>query len=107
MVISSVKMQWEIILSPTPSIASIHKSRFAVVVLVECWMEAVYYYINGKMLNSTTRIMCFTECGYMAYATHMLDTRSIHAHMHSRSHKILPVIGKILNFLWEKCVTLW
>ena len=28
---------------PTPRIASVHKSRFAEVVLVECWMEAVYY----------------------------------------------------------------
>ena len=28
---------------PTPRIASAHKSRFAEVVLVECWMEAVYY----------------------------------------------------------------
>ena len=28
---------------PTPRIASVHKSGFAEVVLVECWMEAVYY----------------------------------------------------------------
>ena len=28
---------------PTPRIASVHKSRFAEVVLVGCWMEAVYY----------------------------------------------------------------
>ena len=28
---------------PTPRIASAHKSRFVEVVLVECWMEAVYY----------------------------------------------------------------
>ena len=28
---------------PTPRIASVHKSRFAEVVLVECLMEAVYY----------------------------------------------------------------
>ena len=28
---------------PTPRIAFVHKSRFAEVVLVECWMEAVYY----------------------------------------------------------------
>ena len=28
---------------PTPRIASVHKSRFAEVVLVGCWIEAVYY----------------------------------------------------------------
>ena len=28
---------------PTHRIASVHKSRFAEVVLVECWMGAVYY----------------------------------------------------------------
>ena len=28
---------------PTPRIASVHKSRIAEVVLVGCWMEAVYY----------------------------------------------------------------
>ena len=28
---------------PTPRITSVHKSRFAEVVLVGCWMEAVYY----------------------------------------------------------------
>ena len=28
---------------PTPRIASVHKSWFAEVVLVGCWMEAVYY----------------------------------------------------------------
>ena len=39
---------------PTPRIASIHKSRFAVVVLMECWMEAVYYFTNGKNIVSTT-----------------------------------------------------
>ena len=27
---------------PTPRIASVHKSRFAEVVIVGCWMEAVY-----------------------------------------------------------------
>ena len=35
---------------PTPRIASIHKSPFAKVVLMECWMEAVYYYVNDKTL---------------------------------------------------------
>ena len=39
------------ILSPTPRIASVRKSRFAMVVLVECWMEAVYYYVNDKTLD--------------------------------------------------------
>ena len=28
---------------PTPRIASVHKSRIAEVVLVGCWIEAVYY----------------------------------------------------------------
>ena len=28
---------------PTPRITSVHKSRFAEVVLVGCWMEAFYY----------------------------------------------------------------
>ena len=35
----------------TPRIASIHKSQFVVVVLMEYWMEAVYYYVNGKTLH--------------------------------------------------------
>ena len=38
------------IAKPDPRIASIHKSRFATVLLMECWMEAVYYYVNGKTL---------------------------------------------------------
>ena len=36
---------------PTPRIASVHKSRFAEVVLVGCWMEAVYY---GLLLFTIT-----------------------------------------------------
>ena len=36
---------------PTPRIASVHKSRFAEVVLVGCWIEAVYY---GLVLFTTT-----------------------------------------------------
>ena len=35
---------------PTPRIVSVHKSRFAVVMFMECWMEAVYCYFNGKTL---------------------------------------------------------
>ena len=38
---------------PTPRIASVHKSRFAEVVLVGCWMEAVYY---GLLLFTITYI---------------------------------------------------
>ena len=38
---------------PTPRIASAHKSRFVEVVLVECWMEAVYYcLLLRKLLRS-------------------------------------------------------
>ena len=36
---------------PTPRIASVHKSRFAEVVLVGCWIEAVYY---GLLLFTMT-----------------------------------------------------
>ena len=36
---------------PTPRIASVHKSRFAEIVLVGCWMEAVYY---GLLLFTIT-----------------------------------------------------
>ena len=36
---------------PTPRIASVHKSRFAEVVLVGCWIEAVYY---GLLLFTIT-----------------------------------------------------
>ena len=36
---------------PTPRIASVHKSRFAKVVLVGCWIEAVYY---GLLLFTMT-----------------------------------------------------
>ena len=36
---------------PIPRIASVHKFRFAIVVLVECWIETVYYYVNGKTLD--------------------------------------------------------
>ena len=36
---------------PTPRIASVHKSRIAEVVLVGCWMEAVYY---GLLLFTIT-----------------------------------------------------
>ena len=46
-----MKTQWEIMLSPTPRIVSVHKSRFAVVVLVECWIETVYYYVSGNKLD--------------------------------------------------------
>ena len=35
----------------TPRMASVHKSRIAVVVLVECWIEIVYYYVNVKKLD--------------------------------------------------------
>ena len=35
----------------TPRIASVHKSRIAEVVLVGCWMEAVYY---GLLLFTVT-----------------------------------------------------
>ena len=35
---------------PTPRIASIHKSRFSLVVM-QFWMEAIYIYVNGKMLH--------------------------------------------------------
>ena len=44
---------------PTPKIASIHKFRFAVVVLVECWIEAGYCYVNGNTLAQllTRRIL--------------------------------------------------
>ena len=36
---------------PTPRIASVHKSRFAEVVLVGCWIEDVYY---GLLLFTIT-----------------------------------------------------
>ena len=36
---------------PTPRIAPVHKSRIGMVVLVECWIETVYYYVNGKTLD--------------------------------------------------------
>ena len=36
---------------PTPRIASVHKSRFGEVVIVGCWIEAVYY---GLLLFTMT-----------------------------------------------------
>ena len=51
MVILQMKTQWKMILFTTPRIASVHKSRVAVVMLVECWIEAVYNYVNGETLN--------------------------------------------------------
>ena len=73
-------------LDPTPRIESVHKSQIAVVVLVECWIETVYYYVNGKTLDQLYNIYatCFTKRGCMAYVTHKLDMQSIRACKHSR-----------------------
>ena len=86
----------------TPRIASVHKAPFAVVVLVECWIETVYYYVKGKTLGQLLTSCILLNVGCMAYVTHVLDTRSMLDMRWMRA-----VVGKILAFLWEKCVTSW
>ena len=80
-----------------------HMSRFAVVVLMECWMEALYYYGNGKTLYQLHTSKSFTERGYTDHAaihvTYVPDTQSIHARMHNKKYKMLPWLGKY----WISC----
>ena len=36
---------------PTPRVASIYKSQFTVVMLMECWIEAVHCYVSCNTLH--------------------------------------------------------
>ena len=47
----------------TPRIASVHKSQFAMAMLVECWTETVYYY--GILLNLDASRMCMIRDQYV------------------------------------------
>ena len=98
---------------PTPRIASVHKSRFAEVWLVDVgWrlFTTVYYYVNGK-----TRRVHSSDVFYWAwitrtwrdawtiYVTHVIDTRSIRARMQSRRRCILLWLGKYWISRGEMC----
>ena len=47
---------------PTPRIASVHKSHFAVVVLVECLIETVYYYLLSMRFWLKTNSFAMLTC---------------------------------------------
>ena len=76
------------------------------------WFTTVYYYVNGKTrrVHSRGRLLLSVDHVHMASCMDFIrDARAGHAIntcTHAKQKTMYTaVIGKILNFSWEKCVT--
>ena len=76
------------------------------------WFTTVYYYVNGKTrrIHSRGRLLLSVDHAHMAWFMDFIrDARAGHAIntcTHAKQKTMYTaVIGKILNFSWEKCVT--
>ena len=76
------------------------------------WFTTVYYDVNGKTrrVHSRGRLLLSVDHAHMAWCMDFIrDARAGHAIntcTHAKQKTMYTaVIGKILNFSWEKCVT--
>ena len=76
------------------------------------WFTTVYYYVNGKTrrIHSRGRVLLSVDHAHIAWCMDFIrDARAGHAIntcTHAKQKTMYTaVIGKILNFSWEKCVT--